>query len=545
MFDTDGSGARRPPPRAENCAPCARATCAGGVRAAWAASAAPRGGEAPRLRARPARAAARREPSQLTRPHARAGDIDRKEFKLAAKALGLNTSKTSLTKMMSEFDEDGGGTIDFPEFRSFICKNELKSLIDKIEESLGTLTEPDLIKALCEKVGSVVASEHFVLYKRQLGEYKCVATHTVEAFVDSPPRITVGDVLPERRYEKIFAQRTEKGERMPAVALKPGEFDHSHAGASSRRSSCRCSRRARMLGFCELHAHVRRERGQARGRGDHPRHVQLRHVGRPLDAAAVHPAGVAVDADHLGLPGFPRIGDSLLKVLQSLEEARPELHFFILIIAGTRQKDGKRWCELSAEVEPVRPPPRRNPPRTLPARPRPPPPAAPPSAGRREDAGAARERPPRRDLRLRGGLEVAREAAPPQAAPFLGDEARADALPLEVDVAAPAPPQPGERQLREGAAVRRKAMGGQLYSDKGGSISRSGQDNLSPGWIARGERTRRRRRAGGRAGRPTTTSPSSRRRSRCARCSSARRRRWTSSRSARGSSRRTSRACPR
>ena len=49
--------------------------------------------------------------------------------------------------MMSEFDEDGGGTIDFPEFRSFICKNELKSLIDKIEESAGGVM-------MCRRFGS-------------------------------------------------------------------------------------------------------------------------------------------------------------------------------------------------------------------------------------------------------------------------------------------------------------------------------------------------------------------------------------------------------
>ena len=40
-------------------------------------------------------------------------------------------------------------------------------------------SEQDLIDTLVEKVGGVIASEHFMLYKRQLGEYKCISVRTL------------------------------------------------------------------------------------------------------------------------------------------------------------------------------------------------------------------------------------------------------------------------------------------------------------------------------------------------------------------------------
>ena len=177
--------------------------------------------------------------------------------------------------MMSEFDEDvRRDDRGVP----LVCKNTM------IEESLGK-TEPE--QGACEKVPCRL--EHFVLYKRQLGEYKCVATHTVEAFVDSPPRITVGDVLPERRYEKT-SRSAPRGERMPAVALKPGATTRT-SGASSRRSAPLLAPGDRSHCAATFDENEVKLAGQ--GRGDHPRR---RGTSRPRHAAFV-------DADHLGLKG--------------------------------------------------------------------------------------------------------------------------------------------------------------------------------------------------------------------------------------------------
>merc|ERR1712137_1275214 len=44
------------------------------------------------------------------------GNIDRKELKVAIRALGFEPSKEELKAMMADADEDGSGEIDFNEF---------------------------------------------------------------------------------------------------------------------------------------------------------------------------------------------------------------------------------------------------------------------------------------------------------------------------------------------------------------------------------------------------------------------------------------------
>ena len=46
-----------------------------------------------------------------------AGDIDEKELKIAMKALGFDPSDEEVAQMIGSLDTDGGGTIDFNEFK--------------------------------------------------------------------------------------------------------------------------------------------------------------------------------------------------------------------------------------------------------------------------------------------------------------------------------------------------------------------------------------------------------------------------------------------
>ena len=44
------------------------------------------------------------------------GAIDAKELKVAMRALGFEPKKEEIRKMISDIDQDGSGTIEFPEF---------------------------------------------------------------------------------------------------------------------------------------------------------------------------------------------------------------------------------------------------------------------------------------------------------------------------------------------------------------------------------------------------------------------------------------------
>merc|ERR1712064_188522 len=86
------------------------------------------------------------------------GNIDRKELKVAIRALGFEPSKEELKKMMADADEDGSGEIDFNEFLQMIrlfdsdktCKISFANL-KKITKDLGDRkTDPEIQEMIDE-----------------------------------------------------------------------------------------------------------------------------------------------------------------------------------------------------------------------------------------------------------------------------------------------------------------------------------------------------------------------------------------------------------
>merc|ERR1712094_113002 len=53
------------------------------------------------------------------------GSIDAKELKVAMRALGFEPKKEEIAKMISDVDDDGSGTIEFPEFLQMMSQKIL------------------------------------------------------------------------------------------------------------------------------------------------------------------------------------------------------------------------------------------------------------------------------------------------------------------------------------------------------------------------------------------------------------------------------------
>merc|ERR1719267_269310 len=53
------------------------------------------------------------------------GSIDAKELKVAMRALGFEPKKDEIAKMISDVDDDGSGTIEYPEFLSMMTQKIL------------------------------------------------------------------------------------------------------------------------------------------------------------------------------------------------------------------------------------------------------------------------------------------------------------------------------------------------------------------------------------------------------------------------------------
>merc|ERR1712124_193325 len=53
------------------------------------------------------------------------GSIDAKELKVAMRALGFEPKKEEIQKMIQDVDDDGSGTIEFPEFMTMMSQKIL------------------------------------------------------------------------------------------------------------------------------------------------------------------------------------------------------------------------------------------------------------------------------------------------------------------------------------------------------------------------------------------------------------------------------------
>ena len=95
------------------------------------------------------------------------GDIDRREMKVAMKALGMSTKAEDIARIMDEVDVDGSGTIDKDEFieivRPVLGGRDPHSEVRKcfeyfdVNES-GVITAADLVTVM-EELGEDVTSQ--------------------------------------------------------------------------------------------------------------------------------------------------------------------------------------------------------------------------------------------------------------------------------------------------------------------------------------------------------------------------------------------------
>ena len=67
------------------------------------------------------------------------GDLDGDEFTTAMNALGFTMSDGMLKMLMSRFDADGTGAVDYVEFLRFFCPEQLK--VEQLEP-VGPCSRP-------------------------------------------------------------------------------------------------------------------------------------------------------------------------------------------------------------------------------------------------------------------------------------------------------------------------------------------------------------------------------------------------------------------
>jgi centrin-1 len=95
------------------------------------------------------------------------GSIDYKELKAAMRALGFETSKGEMHKIIEEIDADGSGEIEFPEFMQMMTgkmgavetHEEIMKLFQKFDaQSKGYINFADL-KSITKELGATTPDE--------------------------------------------------------------------------------------------------------------------------------------------------------------------------------------------------------------------------------------------------------------------------------------------------------------------------------------------------------------------------------------------------
>merc|ERR1712137_765222 len=129
------------------------------------------------------------------------GNIDRKELKVAIRALGFEPSKEELKKMMADADEDGSGEIDFSEFLQMMTERILAR--DPREEALKMFRLFD-----DDKTGKI-SFKNLKKITKDLGERK--TDPEIQEMIDEADRDGDGEVSQDEFLRIIKVGETSVG----------------------------------------------------------------------------------------------------------------------------------------------------------------------------------------------------------------------------------------------------------------------------------------------------------------------------------------------
>lgn len=281
------------------------------------------------------------------------GDISRREMRLAiATAFGGRPGTSRSAKyLFAEADVYGSCRVDFAEFRQVVSRVMCADLAARLMLA-SHLDEETVLGSLMDGTEAVIAAEHVLLYKYQLGELKLVASHTQEARAGARPKLQVGETLDSETYEKwlrtgdaaiLDASRTDVrhiGEPVASVLVVP----ISTPGRYSRN---------RVLGLLEFvnveDAFDEMEKNVAVRLASHVSRVFV--VASLWGASSNQLRGVH-QLDSLvkltlapGEDGYDRIGDALVDTCDELQTQNPGCHVYVLFLANL--VDGWRWDDRS------------------------------------------------------------------------------------------------------------------------------------------------------------------------------------------------------
>merc|ERR1712070_237248 len=86
------------------------------------------------------------------------GSIDAKELKVAMRALGFEPKKEEIQKMIQDVDDDGSGTIEFPEFMTMMSHEILKAFRLFDDDETGKISFKNL-KRVAKELGERMTDE--------------------------------------------------------------------------------------------------------------------------------------------------------------------------------------------------------------------------------------------------------------------------------------------------------------------------------------------------------------------------------------------------
>lgn len=278
------------------------------------------------------------------------GDIDKKEMKMAMKALGL-ADRAAMKKLFAEADADGGGTVDYMEFRQMICRSTFADLSARL--TAATPDEETIIGTFMAGTESVLAAEHVLVYKYQLGELVLVASSTQDARTEVPLKIQAGTTLGPEQYEK--AVRT-----CETAVLDPTKVEVKHLGGSvaSLIVAPISSPGDRLLGLIEF---VNVEAAFDDSEKDFASKLSQQlaktlAVASQWGATSTPLRGVHQCPRLLKMTvsskeeSYEKIGDCVVDVCNCLQGQNPEWHLYVMFLGAI--VDGERWDDRSRICDP-------------------------------------------------------------------------------------------------------------------------------------------------------------------------------------------------
>eukprot|EP00908_Phaeocystis_cordata_P010572 Transcript_21429.p1 GENE.Transcript_21429~~Transcript_21429.p1 ORF type:complete len:714 (+),score=46.70 Transcript_21429:699-2840(+) len=280
------------------------------------------------------------------------GVISRRDMRLAMTALyGRSGTLRSAKHFFAGPDEDGSGGVDIAEFRQAVVRVMCADIASRLMQA-SPADEETILGSLMDDTEAVVAAEHALLYKYQLGELKLAASHTQEARVEARPKLQVGETIDSETYEKwlrtggaaiLDASRTDVrhiGGQVASVLVVPISTPGRYNGN-------------RVIGLLEFvnvaGAFDEMEKNVAVRLAEHLSHVFV--VASLWGASSTKLRGIQ-QLDRLVKltlapeeDGYDRIGDALVDTCDSLHAKNPGCHIFVLFLANL--VDGERWDDRS------------------------------------------------------------------------------------------------------------------------------------------------------------------------------------------------------